>query len=152
MPAPWNDILSKLEAAEASLVTALGLTGQRGTETVDVTVLTGLDDDATLTPRVTCHAEESSEEVVRGTGIFRVRSFIHIHSHSGDETLATHRARVGSVIDAIMQDDIASQLALAASDFHCYDVKFIGPQADPEGNSFHTALEIEAVVCGSDIT
>lgn len=151
MAAPYNDILSKLEAALASVVSALTLSGTRGTETVSVAVRTGLDDDAAVLPRVTCQAEESSEEVVKDTGNDRVRCMVHVHTHSGDESLATHRERVATVCDALRMDDIAAQLSASVADFYCFDVQFIGPQHDPAGNTFHTALEFSAVCCPCDL-
>lgn len=151
MAAPFSDVLSKLEAALASVVSALTLAGTRGTETVSVAVRTGLDDDDALLPRVTCQADEATEEAVRDTGNDRVRAFVHVHSHSGDETLAAHRERVATVIDALRMDDISAQLTAAVTDFHCFDVQFIGPQHDPAGNTFHTALELSVVCCPSDL-
>jgi len=152
MAAPYSDVLSKLEAALASLTSALSLTGTLGTAAVSVAVRTGLDDDESLLPRVTCQAEESTEEAVRDTGNDRIKAWVHVHSHAEDETLATHRARVATVQDAIRMDDIAAQLTAAVSDFHCFDVQFIGPQHDPDGNTFHTALELSAVCCPSDLS
>lgn len=152
MAAPYSDVLSKLEAALAALISALTLDGARGTEPVSVAVRTGLEDDEALLPRVTCQAEEATEEAVKDTGNDRVRAWVHIHSHSGDETLAVHRARVATVIDALRMDDIAAQLTAAVDDFYCFDVQFIGPQHDPSGNTFHTALELSVVCCPSDLT
>ncbi len=151
MPAPYNDLNSKLEAALAAEISALTLSGTRGSESVDVAVRTGLDDDELLVPRVTCQCNDTAEEAVRGTGIFRLRAAVHVHSHSSDETLAVHRERVATVIDAIMQSDIASQLTANVSDFHCYDVNFDGHEQGTEGNLMHTVLNVEAVCCGSDL-
>jgi hypothetical protein len=151
MAAPYNDLLSKLEAALASLVSALSLTGTRGTESVSLTVNTGLDDDAAALPRATCHADDTTEEAVQDTGNFRIRAFVHVHTHSGDESLAVHRTRVATIQDAIMQDDIAAQLSAAVADFYCFEARFVGPQADPDGDAFHTALELSVVCCASDL-
>jgi hypothetical protein len=152
MAAPYNDLLSKLEAALKSLVDALALTGTRGsTANVAVGVLTGLDDDAVSLPKIVCHAEDTTEEVVRHTGNFRVRCHLHIYSHSADETLAVHRNRVARVIDAIHMDNIAAQLSAAVADFYVFDAHFMGPSADPEGNAFHTDLEFTVVCCASDL-
>lgn len=151
MAAPYNDLLGKLEAALAAVVSALTLNGTRGTETVSVAVRTGMDDDSASLPRITCHAIESGEEAVKDSGNDRVRALVHVHSHSGDETLAIHRERVATVLDAIRMDDIAAQLSSAVSDFYCFDVQFVGPQHDVADNTFHTALEFSVVCCPSDL-
>ena len=153
MAAPYNDILSKLEAAMKTVLDALALTGTRGTDTAAVvSILTGLDDDAALLPRVTVHAIETQSEEVRDSGIFNVKVQVHIHSHSADETLATHRTRVATVIDAIMQTDRADVLSAAVTDFHCYDLQDLGPGAEPTGRAFHTIREFNAVCCPMTLT
>lgn len=151
MAAPYNDLCSKVEQAFASIISALTLAGVRGTETVSVSVRTGLDDDEMLMPAVVCSAGDSTEEAVRYTGNCRVKCMVHVYTQSGDESLTVHRARVATVQDAIWQDDIADQLSAAVGDFYVFDVEFVGPQQDPDGNSFHTALEMVVVCCPSDL-
>jgi hypothetical protein len=152
MAAPFNDILSKLEAALKSLVDALALTGTRGsTANVAVTVNTGLDDETIARPSVICQAEDTSEEAVRDSGVFRIKARARVYSHSNDEALTEHRARVGAVADAFTRDDIAGLLSDAAADFHVYDVQFMGLNADPEGDTFHTDIDFLITCCGSDL-
>lgn len=152
MAAPYNDLLSKLEAAEKTIIDALALTGTRGsTADVALTVNTGLDDDEQLAPRAICQAEDTTEEAVRDSGIFRIKSRIRIYSHSSDESLAVHRARVGAIADAFQNDTIAQTLSDAIEDFHVYEVQFMGLSADPEGNSLHTDIEMIVVCCASDL-
>lgn len=147
MAAPYNDLLSKLESALASALSGLTLAGTRGGAAVTVPITTGLDDESATKPRVTVSAQETEDEIFQGIGTFRVPAAIHIHSHSGEETLATHRARVATVADAVMASDIAATLAAAHTDFHCYDVIFNGLSASPTDNAFHTTINITAVCC-----
>lgn len=152
MAAPFNDLLSKVEAAYKSVIDALALTGKRGSEDgVAVTVLTGLDDETAELPKVICAAQDTAEEVHYNTGILRLTVQIHVISHSADESLAIHRARLAAVADAVMTDDRAAVLSAAVDDFHCYDVHWLGLSADPDGNSFHTIAELSAVCCGADV-
>lgn len=153
MAAPYNDLLSKLEAALASVITPLALTGTRGsTAGIAVAVLTGLDDDTATLPRVVCLAKDSTEEAVRDSGIFKVACSVHVFTHSSDETLAVHRERVASVGDAIMTDDRAAVLSAAVDDFHCYDLQMGGVSAEPDENCFHTAFDFTAVCMASDVS
>lgn len=153
MAAPYNDLLSKLEAALKVPLDALALTGTRGTNSAAaVSILTGLDDDAAALPRVVAYAQDSPEETVRDSGIFAVRVQLHIFSHSADETLAVHRARVATVIDAVMTTDRADVLSAAVADFHCYDLQDLGPAAEPTGHAFHTVREFLAICCATDLS
>lgn len=152
MAAPYNDLLSKLEAAEKSVIDALALTGTRAGDAVDLTVNTGLDDSDLLRPCAICQAEDTTEEAVRDSGNFRVKTRIRIQSHSTDEDLAIHRARVGAIADAFHRDDIAATLTAALADFHVFDVEFLGLTADPEGDSFQTDIELTVVCCGMDLS
>ena len=152
MAAPYNDILSKLEAALASVVSALALTGTLGADSVSVSVVTGLLDSTTTLPRVVCSAKDSTEEVVRDSGLFKVSCSVHIYTHTGDETLAVHRERVATVSDALMTDDRAAVLSAAVDDFHCYDLQMLGTSAEPDENCLHTAIEFVAVCQCADVS
>ncbi len=153
MAAPYFDLNSKLEAALASVISALALTGTRGTETgVAVAVLTGLDDDTATLPRVVCVAGDTTEEVVRDSGLYRVTCAVHVFSHSADESLAVHRARVAAVGDALLTDDRADVVSAAVADFHCYELKSEGQSQDKDEQCFHTTFELTAVCQPSDVS
>ena len=144
----YNDVLGKCEDALATIITALALTGERAGDAVDVEVVTGAEDEERQTPFVCLQADDTQEEVVKGTGIYRVLARAIIESNEG-ETLLTHRARVASAADALMVDDIATQLSSAVEDFHVYDVSFTGQKANIDGNSLKTMVEMTVVCCGS---
>lgn len=108
-----NDLTSKAEAAMKSVVDALALTG--------VTSNTGQDDDTLALPNVICSVEQTGEEVPIGSGNFVLTGRATVNSSADDETLAAHRARVATVFDAFMADNIGATLSAAVTDFYAYE-------------------------------
>jgi len=147
----YNDILGKAEEALASIIEALALTGERAGDAVDVDIVTGVEDEERRTPFVALQVDDTQDEVVKGTGIFRVHGRAIIESNEG-ETLSAHRERVGAVCDALMYDDIAEQLSAAVADFHCYEMKWLGSKSSVDGNSMRSMFEFQLVACCATIT
>lgn len=145
MGAPWNDLNGKLEEALVSVVNGLGLDAS-------ITVNAGLTPDDLALPYVVCTATGSGDEVVRGTGIFPVTATITVASSADDTALADHRARVATVFDGFLSDTISATLSAAVDDFHCFDVFFRSLPAEEVDRQLRNMLEIEAVICGVNIS
>jgi len=143
VPSPFNDILSKCEAAMKSLIDALAVSG--------LTVNTGIEDDELAAPYAICYAD-SSDEIVRGTGLLTASMAISVVSMADIDSLATHRARVATIFDGIRQSDAHETLSAAVTDFHCYEVVETGRDSGMEDRKLRNTLNVDLVVCGSDIS
>ena len=143
MAAPYNDLLSKAEAACKSVIDGLGLSG--------VTVNTGIDDDTLELPYVVCYASGSTEVVV-DTGLDRVRMQIILCSDAEATTgLATHRTRVATVTDLFRDEDIIASLTAAEEDFGVIHVHFDNQSSDMMDHKLKHTVELDIICCGMDI-
>lgn len=152
----WNDP-GKVEESMAEVVGALTLDVYSGdSPATAVTVNTGMDDEAAALPLVTCAIVSGGEEWVRGTGNMESKVAVRIVS-SGNITLAEHRTRCATVLDAFMADDIAATLSAAIDDFHVFQVIPSTPEPtrkDPRGEDgfvFVTEMMFDVKWCGSTI-
>lgn len=153
----YNDP-GKLEEAMAEVVGGLTLNVYDGdSPATTVTVTTGQDDDDLPLPSVVCSVVGAGEQVVLHSGVYRTPVVVRVTS-SAKVTLAEHRARAATVFDGFLQSDIASTLAAAVDDFHCYDVFHRAPEPtrkEPRGDDafvFVTEMNMDVVWCGSDIS
>lgn len=144
MAAPFNDLLSKCEAACKSVIDGLALTG--------VTVNTGLEDESLTLPYVVCYASSSTEEVV-DSGLDRVVTEIIIVSDANATTaLATHRSRVATIMDTFRDEDISTDLTAAVSDFGVIHVLFREQTGTMEDHKLRNTMILDIICCGSDIS
>lgn len=141
----YNELPTKLEAACAAVVTAIGLTG--------VTVAAGMTGQTLSRPSIVCAVTDSAGEELKDSGLFRFRVGVIIKS-SPDEgvDITVSKGRIGQVGDAFLDSDIASTLSSQVSDFYVYDVSFAGWQHSPEERDWTTTLELDVLCCGTDIT
>lgn len=141
----YNDLNSKLEEAMKSVVDDLAL--------ASVTVNAGATTEDLATPYVVCACSAGGTEAenLKGTGIYVHTATVTVTSSLDDDTMVTHRSRVASVFDAFRDNDIATTLSSAVSDFHCYDVLFRASPMDESERKVSNILEMEVVCCASDI-
>lgn len=143
----YNDLFSKVEEALKVVVDAAGLDS-------GVTVNTGLDDDNIQAPYVLCGAVGSSGEVVTDTATHEIQAQVIVASSAddGDTPLATHRAFVQTVFDAILDSDIAATLTAAVSDFTVLDVWESSRDSDQVERDIRNILNLTLIAAPSDIT
>ena len=147
MPAPFNDLLSKVEAALKSVVDSLGLTG--------CTVNTGTDDDTLETPYAVCQARNAADNELRDLGVWTVEAAVMVGSSADDVgtdgALIEHRRRVAEVIDAIQSDGIAASLSAAVPDFHCFDCHFSGLESDRVNRRWVDTIRLDITSMARDV-
>ena len=144
MASPFNDLLSKAEAACKSAIDALALSG--------VTINTGIEDETIALPYVVCYASGSTEEIP-DTGLDRVRMEVIMCSDAEATTgLVTHRARVAQIIDLFRDADIITTLGAAETDFGVMEVAFDSQSAEMEDHKLKNTMELDIICCSKDLT
>lgn len=104
------DLPQKLEAAAKALLDNEGTEAQ---------VFAGLSNDDKVTPRVIVTAT-GGDEMPQGSGNFRLTLTVMVISNADDKTIQEHRTLCSTLLGVMMEDDIATQLSSAESDFHCF--------------------------------
>ena len=140
----YSDVLNKTEEAIASVITDLGITG--------LSVLTKLDDAEQALPKVIVKCGTFNElHGQRLDGDFRGAVAVRIVSNADDTTLAAHRDRAATIIDALSRDDLHTTASAAIEDFTMIAADEMIHDHSVEDRSFVTEFARVVVVCGSDV-
>jgi len=142
MPAPFLDLLSKVEAAAKTVVDGLNLSG--------LTSNTGIEDESLSLPYAVCKASSGGEEIV-DTGLDRVRLDVVVASDADAHSLSAHRTRVSTIFDAFRVDDLNETLGNAVDDFGVVAVHKAGEKSEVEGRKLKNTLELDIVCCALDL-
>jgi hypothetical protein len=100
---------------------------------------------------VNCDSATHDPEA-HATGTWQTSVEIRVRSNADDTTETEHLERAGAVFDLFMCRGIHELLTLAAPDFTCFQVLVKTQRYDLTGRSWQSILELDAAVCGSDIT
>lgn len=132
------DIPQKLEAATKAILDAEETVAQ---------CYTGLSSDEKIMPRVIITAQ-SGDEMPQGSGNFKLQLSVSILSNADETTIEEHRTLCASILGVMMEDDIASQLSSAVSDFHCFGFSNRGCREQVEDRAWVTEFTSDFYCAG----
>lgn len=138
-----QDLPQKLELASKALVDALGLSVGAST----LTVFTGLSEEIKALPSVTMIAI-SGEEMPQDTGNFKLSFTAVVATNADDTTLTEHRQLCEEALAPLMDDNTASELSSAVSDFGCMGISNRQSRERTEDRAWITELTFDAYCCG----
>jgi hypothetical protein len=138
----YSDLRNKLEAAGASLVTALAVSG--------LSVYQGSDDDEQALPKAVCIAD-NFDEAIPETGNYNATLHVRVVSNADDTSLATHNANVAAIFDKLLEDTIPASLSAAVSEFYCHGVRSTEMDAIREGRTWVDVVKVNIMCCAKDV-
>ena len=138
----YSDLRNKLEAAGASLVTALAVSG--------LSVYQGADDDEQALPKAVCIAD-NFDEAIPETGNYNATLHVRVVSNADDTSLATHNANVAAIFDKLLEDTIPASLSAAVSEFYCHGVRSTEMDAIREGRTWVDVVKVNIMCCAKDV-
>lgn len=141
MGAPYNNLLTKLEAAAEAYYAA--------TVTSPLTTFTGIEDATRTVPNVTFIATQGSE-FPQGSGNFTVTLQMQVVTSIDETTIANHKTYVARAFDAFMMDDLSTQLSAQATDFFVLGVNNPRISERTEARLQISELELDCYACATD--
>lgn len=140
----YSDVLNKTEAAVKAVIDALAVSG--------LTTYTKQDDDTQTLPKAIVKCGEFRELHDQGLyGNFQGAVAVRIVSNADDTTLAAHRARVATILDALSYDNLATTATAALADFTMIAADEMAVDHGVEERSFFTEWARNVTVCASDV-
>jgi len=132
------DMPQKLELSIKTVLDAEGSTAQ---------CFAGLSADDKVTPRAIITAQ-SGDEMPQGSGNYKLQVSVTVISNADDTTIEEHRALCVTLLGTLMEDDIASQLSSAVSDFHCFGFSNRGCRESVEDRAWVTEFTSDFYCAG----
>lgn len=151
MAAPYYALERKVELAIKALLDAVDLDGVPvyiGSNTQDETEE---GEQGMRVPYVIVGCSEGTPDMEgQIDGVYVMPARVEVFTHRHDEPGAAHGDRVATIRDALLVDDLSTQLSDAAEDFHCFTLRSSTIMGENEGTHYKATLLLDLVCAAAD--